>query len=322
MTALARSAVTTSAPRAARTGAASAGWSLLFAGLAVVPLLTGELTTYRVGLVLIQGTAAIGLHVLVNWSRQVSLGHAALVAVPAFIAASLSGESDLPLAVVLPLATAAGAALGALVGLPALRVRAMQVALVTLLAGVAVDRFALALPWFRRASLSQVPSVQLGPWPLFTNRALYPVLLVVFGAAVMFTRQLDQSKVARALKLLGSSDQLAQAAGVPTGRYAMFAYAYAGALAGAAGAMHAYWVTRVGTASFGLAASLLLLTIVVVGGPGSIAGPLLATVLFVSRDVPLWLPALSLMAVIVVAPEGINGLGRALRRRVENRRHR
>src|SRR5207248_22875 len=113
----------------------------------VLPAMLAEATVYKLGLVLIVVVGAVGLHLLVNWAGELSLAHAALVGLPAFVAAKLSADHNVSPVLLLPVAAAVGLIAGAVVGLPAIRARGIQVALVTLAAGVAIDRFFFTKTW-------------------------------------------------------------------------------------------------------------------------------------------------------------------------------
>jgi ABC-type branched-subunit amino acid transport system permease subunit len=106
-----------------------------------VPLLLSEADVYKLGLVVIVFVAATGLHLLVNWAGELSLAHAALVGASAFLVATLSADHGVSTVWLLPIGILGGALLGTIIGLPALRARGLQVALVTLVAGVAIERW-------------------------------------------------------------------------------------------------------------------------------------------------------------------------------------
>ena len=91
------------------------------AALLVAPTLLGEATVYKLGLVLILLVGAIGLHLLVNWAGELSLAHAALVGLPAFVVATVSSGQGVSPIVLLPLGVLVGLVAGAVVGLPAIR---------------------------------------------------------------------------------------------------------------------------------------------------------------------------------------------------------
>lgn len=247
------------------------------AALVVVPTLFAEVTTYKIGLVLIVIVAAAGLHVLVNWTGELSLGHAAMVGFPAFTVAKLSADHGLSPVLLLPVGLAAGAAVGAAVGLPALRARGIQVALVTLAASVAIDRFFFTKTWFvGDAAGAAVSTPTLGPLELRTSRSLYVLLAVVVLAAVAAAWVLYRSKVARGMHWVSANPAAAAAFGIPVNRYRVLAYVIAGAYAGLAGGLTAMWVQRLTPQAFPQTQSFTYLVIVALAGRGFLGGVALA----------------------------------------------
>ncbi len=83
------------------------------AALTLLPLTFAEATVYKLGLVLIVVVGAIGLHVLVNWTGELSLAHATIIGFPAFVVAKLSADHALSPLYLLPVGVLAGAAVGA-----------------------------------------------------------------------------------------------------------------------------------------------------------------------------------------------------------------
>ncbi|MBV8958185.1 MAG: hypothetical protein JO087_05405, partial [Actinobacteria bacterium] len=149
-------------------------WAFVALLAIVLPTLLGEATVYKLGLVLILFVGAIGLHVLVNWAGELSLAHAAMVGLPAFVVAKLSADHHISPLVLLPAGLLVGLMVGALVGVPAMCARGLQVALVTLAAGVAIDRFFFTKAWLVGGDTGAAVSVpRLGPFTFATARSLY-----------------------------------------------------------------------------------------------------------------------------------------------------
>jgi branched-chain amino acid transport system permease protein len=238
-----------------------------------LPLLSSEASIYKLGLVAILFVGAIGLHVLVNWAGELSLAHAALVGLPAFAVAKLSGDHGISPITLLPLALLIGAATGLVVGLPAIRARGLQVALVTLAAGVAIDRFFFTTDWLIGSGAgAQVAVPTLGPLTFSSARALYVVLASLVALAVVVAWLLHRSKVGRALLWVKAQPDAAAAFGVPTARYRLAAYGIAGAYAGFSGGLTAMWVQRLTPAAFPPGRSFTYLIVVALAGPGFVAG--------------------------------------------------
>lgn len=218
----------------AGTSVASSVWGLVgTAALVVLPLLLGEASVYKLGLVLIVIAGAVGLHVLVNWAGELSLAHATLVGLSAFVVAKLSADHGLSPVYLLPVALVVGLVAGAVVGLPALRARGLQVALVTLAAGVAIDRFFFTRTWISGpAGGSQVSTPTFGPFTFTTAKSLYPVLALLVAVSIAAAWVIHRSRLGRGLLWVKAQPDAAAAFGVPVAQYRAVAYALAGACAG------------------------------------------------------------------------------------------
>jgi branched-chain amino acid transport system permease protein len=288
--------------------------------LVAVPMLVlSEANVYKLGLVLIVLVAAIGLHVLVTWAGELSLAQAPIVGLPAFAVAKLSADHGLSPVYLLPLAVAVGVATGALVGLPALRARGLQVALVTLAAGVAIDRFFFTREWvIGPPGGAAVASPTIGPIELSTARSLWPVLAVVVLGAVAGAWVIDRSKIGRGLRWVKAHPDGAAAFGIPASRYRALAYGIAGAFAGLAGGLTAMWVQRMTPQAFPLGLSFTYLIIVALAGRGFVGGVAAAAVaveggrLFLAGGGALvaYAAPLGLILTLTRHQSGLNGLGR------------
>lgn len=290
-------------------------------GALAAPLLFSESKQYSAGLVLIAIVAATGLHVLVNWAGELSLVHAGMVGLPAFLVAKWSAELYQSPVLLLPAGVAVGALVGAAVGLPALRAKGLQVALLTLAAGIAIDRYFFTRPWIAGpAGGVPVPTPTIGPLTLSSTRDLYLLvaavtLLVVGAGAVLY-----HSKLARALWWIKRDPRAAAAFGIPVHRYRLLAYALAGAFAGLAGGLDAVYIQRLTPLAFPLSLSFTYLVIVVVAGSGFLGGVIAAALLLEGGR--LFVPdlgpviayggPLALILIVTRYTAGLNGLGRSL----------
>jgi ABC-type branched-subunit amino acid transport system permease subunit len=303
------------------------GWGLAALVAIVLPTLLGEAPVFKLGLVLILFVGAIGLHVLVNWAGELSLAHAAMVGLPAFVVAKLSADHHVSPLVLLPLGLLVGLLVGALVGLPAIRARGLQVALVTLAAGVAIDRFFFTKAWLVGGdSGAEVSVPRLGPFTFATARSLYPVLMAVVVAAVVAALALHRSKVGRALLWVKANPDAAAAFGVPVAAYRIGAYALAGSFAGLAGGLTAAWVGRLTPTAFPLSKSFTFLIIVAIAGRGFVGGVAAAATLIEGGR--LFLPnadavltygaPLGLIVTLTRHPTGLNGFGRQMAARLRS----
>jgi branched-chain amino acid transport system permease protein len=306
---------------------------LLLVAAAIIfapPRMLNETLVYKLGLVAIFSIAAAGLHVLVNWAGELSLAQAGLIGVPAFVLGKLSADHGINPILLLPLSLIVGALIGALIGLPALRVRGLYVAIVTLAAGVAIDSFFFTRTWLVGNGVVAVPTPVLGPWTFSSSRRLYPFVALVAVIIFAALAALFRSKLARALWWTKSDPNAAAAAGVNVGAYRVGAYAMAGALAGLAGGLTAVWIQQVSPTGFPLTLSFTYLLIVMLAGPGAVTAVVI--VVFFFLGLPLfssfiatlvnYIGPIGLVITLVVYPDGANGqlrdskmrIGRALTR--------
>jgi branched-chain amino acid transport system permease protein len=304
------------------------GWAAVLA-IALAPLLLGEITAYNAGLVLIFIVVALGLHLLVNWAGQLSLAQAGMLGVPALSVAALSEAHGLSPLYLLPVGVALGAATGALIALPALKAQGLQVALVTLTAGIAINRFLLEQGWLvgkSGARHAAIPS--LGPLRFSTTKGLYVPLLALTVLTIAFFWMLMHSKIGRAWLWIGANPDAASAFGVPVVAYKIAAYAAAGAFAGMGGTMLVAWVRHLTPQAFPTSLSFTYLLVAVLAGAGFAGGIVLGGLVIaggplffssasgeVNRAIS-YLGPIVLIANVTLYKAGFNGAGRALMKKL------
>ena len=298
-------------------------------GAVAVCLLGSETVSYRLGLVGVVFIGAIGLHILVNWSGELSLGHAAFIGLPAFAVAQLSVHSGASPLLFLPVGVLVGALLGVLVAGVALRARGLQVALVTLAIGIAITRYLWTKSWVIGPSGGlRVPVPSLLGIRFTTNRSMLPLLAVVVLVAALAARAILDSKVGRALSLVRSNPDAAAAMGIPVEFHRGLVYGIAGAFAGLAGYAYVIWVQQVSPQAFPLSLGFTYLVIAILAGKGGLTGVALSAVLLKGGEVfelvPHWIalyvgPA-ALIFNVTRYQEGFNGALREMRQRFAQRR--
>ncbi|WP_163511188.1 ABC transporter permease subunit [Fodinicola acaciae] len=247
--------------------------------LAACWLLAAQGNTYVVylyGLGLVYATAALGLHLLVNDCGDISLAQGSQVALGAFVGAQLFPLVSGPLGAVLLLAGAvlAGALAGAIVSIPMLKLRGIAVAVVTLLLNAAIFHFVLRFPDFVGGSGGL--RLRSADWLPRTDIDAVVLLTVLTVVVVLVVQALRRGRFGLGLRAIRANEKLARSAGVPVSWYRTAAYTVAGGTAGVAGAMWAILHHGVAPSAFTDASSLLLLTLVLLGGRGSVTGPVAA----------------------------------------------
>lgn len=252
---------------------------LLLAALLAVPFVLDAYWMFLACLVLINVASATGLNILTGYTGLVSLGQGAFMAVGAYTVAALEARTGLPFLANLALAGAVAAAVGAVVGLPSLRVKGLYLAIATI--GASVILHFIFLNW--QGMTGGPGGMPVAPATLFgreltTNTALYWVfmpltVLMVLGAANLF-----RTRVGRAFIAIRDRDISAEVLGIPLLRYKLMSFALSSFYAGVAGGMWAYFFRTIGPESFTLLTSIFFLAAIIVGGMGTILGGIVGAV--------------------------------------------
>ncbi len=258
-------------------------WGAAAAAAAGVPLLTEN--TYYLYLAMTVGIMAVvgcGLNVLAGLTGQISLGHAGLYAVGAYTGALLATRAGLGFWPALPLAAAVAAVVGAGLALAALRVSGPYLAMVTIAFGVIVE--GALVEWVGLTGgpggIFDIPRPALAGAPLGLRGYAY-VILVAAALAFWTTRGLMRSPWGRAFVAVKDSEAAAESLGLSTYRLRTAAFTISAAYAGAGGCLFAFLQGYLSPDSFTLQTSILFLLIVLFGGLGSLAGPLVGGVVLV-----------------------------------------
>jgi ABC-type branched-subunit amino acid transport system permease subunit len=274
----------------ARVGATGVVVTLVVVALLPFVLSVGK--SYLLSQICLYGVVALSLTVLTGWAGQVSLGQFGLVAIGAVMAAHLGGS--IPLLLLLPFAGAVTAVVAVVVGLPALRVRGLYLAVSTLafalwiqVSVVATTCWTVPLLGKRLCTGLPNPSSTLISRPSFfglsldTTRAFAWFALGVLVVSVLMVRVWRDRGVARRLVAVRDNEQTAAALGIPVVRTKLLAFALSGFMAGYAGVCLALASERFNTNTFDPTYSILVVSMVVIGGLGSIPGAVLGAVYLV-----------------------------------------
>ena len=251
-------------------------WAAIALAAAAVPLLTAN--TYYLYLAMTIGIFVVvcaGLNVLAGLAGQISLGHAGLYAIGAYTAALGATRLGLGVWTALPLAVAVTAAVGAGVALAALRLSGPYLAMVTIAFGIIVEGG--LVEWVALTGgpggIFDIPKPRLLGAPLPLAR-YYWLVAAAAALALLLTRALARSAWGRALVAVKTSELAAESLGLSAYRVRTTAFTLSAAFAGAGGALFAFLNGYLSPDSFTLQTSILFLLIVLFGGLGTIAGPL------------------------------------------------
>ncbi|MGD9242779.1 MAG: branched-chain amino acid ABC transporter permease, partial [Desulfobacterales bacterium] len=232
--------------------------------------------------ILIAIIAVLGLNLLTGFAGLISIGHAAFVGVGAYTLASFSrvlGDSNALITHAWPLmlliSGGVGAVIGAFVGLPALRLKHLYLAIATL-------SFQMIFLWIINFStfFNQGQTIFIGRAYWITGQVArgdhylfwYYVILVIVVMCGFGVRNLMRTRYGRCLVAVRDNDRAADAMGMHPGLTKVYAFALAGFFAGVAGALHAYLFRGVGFESFTLGHSITYLAMAIVGGLGTLVG--------------------------------------------------
>jgi branched-chain amino acid transport system permease protein len=255
----------------------------------VPPLLTrtapGVFTGFRaqaLGIGACWAAMALALNLLMGYAGQISLGHGAFVAAGAYTAGVFTARWYLPAGLSWIVAALIGAALALVVGLPALRLKGLYLAITTLAFSVAMEEFALKIPWLSRGSAGvPVKRPYFGSFGFTRNGDFLVLILLVVLVIYVIDTNVTRTKLGRAFAGIREDERVAQSFGVDVARYKLLAFALSGALAGVAGALYGELVGFVDSVTFSFQRfSLLLVVLVVIGGLGSRAGVMVAAAVY------------------------------------------
>jgi branched-chain amino acid transport system permease protein len=303
-----------------------AGTALLVAIVVIaIPFNSNPSVNGNLTLVMSYAVAVMGLGLLVGYAGQISLGQGAFFAIGAYAAAAMLAKTGLPYLLAVPVAAVVTFLIGLAFGIPAVRLRGLYLALVTLALAVAVG------PVIKRAEpvtggVSGL-SVRQPPVPgwlaVDPDQWLYLLSLAVTALMLLLAANLTRGSLGRALVAIRDGERAARTSGINVSRTKALLFAIAGAYAGVGGALFAYGQGFVAPESFTLLLSFTFLGAVVVGGLGTVIGSVLGSlfVVFVPQyagDVNQALTGViygcTLIAVVYVLPGGAAGLLRRLRR--------
>lgn len=279
----------------------------LFAALMLIPLLTVEgpfglnvLPQLWIGTIIriaIYVIAVQGLNILVGYTGQISLGHAAFMGVGAYSAAFLARELGFSFWVALPCAALFTGLVGLLFGLPSLRVKGFYLAMATLAAQ-------FIIPWLLRYPLEpytngsrplEVPFPTIGPLNFASDNAMYLIIVPMSVFLMLAARNIIRTRVGRAFISVRDNDLAAELLGINVFAYKLQAFFISALYAGIAGALFAYQTNNLSLNNFGLAQSIEFLAMLVIGGAGFPLGPLFGVAfvnLFTQNIIPVIIPPL------------------------------
>lgn len=265
----------------------------------------------------IMAISALGLNIILGYSGQISLGHAAFMAIGAYSSAILTMQFHIPFILALIVSVLIAAFVGILVGFPSLRLSGFYLAIVTMALGEAVvsifKNWKLAGGNF---GIRNIPPPSILGFVFSSEISKYYLVLFFLLLSVYISNNLVRSNTGRAMRALRDSEIAAQSVGVDVAKYKIIAFSLGSALGGLSGVLYAHTVTYIHPTAFGIGLSIEILAIVMVGGVGTIAGQIIGSLFWVI--LPLFIGNLetlssvifgaALIIVVLLYPRGLVGI--------------
>jgi branched-chain amino acid transport system permease protein len=248
--------------------------------IVLVPLAVGEYYVSILNLILIAVVGALGLNILVGYTGQISIGHGAFMSVGAYTAANLITRLDAPFWIALPAGGLMAALVGAVVGIPSLRIKGLYLAIATLAAQLIIEWTINRVPWISGGIQSsiEVPRPTFMGMQLRTQVQLYLFLMAFVVIAIVGTMNLVRSRIGRAFIAIRDQDIAAEIIGIDIFRYKLWAFAISSFYAGVTGVLYAYYLGIANYEQFQINVSIDYLAMIIIGGLGSVLGSIFGAI--------------------------------------------
>jgi branched-chain amino acid transport system permease protein len=293
----------------------------IFAIILTMPLYLSSANTNLVAVIMLYAMVGVSLVILTGWSGNISLGQWAIVGVGALVGQRLAAAAAPPdFFIVLLLSGLIGAAVSLLIGLPALRIRGLFLGVTTLAFAVASEKWIFQWEILKPSSSIQRPFM-FGVIDTTSEAAFFYVCLIGLLFGLFVARNLRRSRWGRNLIAMRDNETHAQAFGMRLTAMRLGAFAISGFLAALAGALYAYTEQAIDYNRFISPLSLLMFSMVVIGGMGSLAGPILGAIYvrgiqyFLPVEVQLFATGFGLLILLLVFPGGLGQVFYGLRDR-------
>jgi branched-chain amino acid transport system permease protein len=275
--------------------------------LALAPWLVAEYWLAQLTFVMIYAVAGLGLMLLSGFTGLFSLGHAAFLGVGAYTQAVLT-NAGVPFPVALACAAGLSAAVGLVVGLPALRVKGIYLGIATLSFGFIVEEVLARWESVTGGNAGiHIKKPNLFGYSLNSGESFYYLCLFITVLATLGLLNLLRSPTGRAFVAIRDSEISAQSMGIRLAYYKTLSFALSAGLAGIAGALYAHQLQFISPDQFNILQSVDLLLMIVIGGIGSVHGVFFGAIFLITMPQAIAIFKDFLPAAIGQAP-GLQGL--------------
>ena len=259
---------------------------LAAAGVTLPPLLLDSTWNATLSLALIYSLMGLSVVVLTGWVGQLSLMPATFVGIGAYTSGRLVTSLATPFWGAAPLAAALVVPIALVIGMIALRLKGLYLAIMTLVFANVVEQFLFTQEWFvGKEHVVEAPRPHLGSIDFGSDKSYYVLVYVLVGLFLILAYNLARSRTARACYAIRDNESAAQAWGINVAKYKLLAFSTSGFIAGFAGALYGHWLESVSTGGqrplFGLEFSLIIVFFTIVGGVRSIWGPVIGGTIWI-----------------------------------------
>lgn len=290
--------------------------------LALLPAFLPGFLVFQLSIALTYAVAILGLNLIMGFNGQISLAQGVFFAVGGYVVAILMATYGFSFWAALPPAVIAATALGVIIGVPALRLQGLQLAIITLMLAAVVPPLILRLePWTKGTQGMALTAPHVPSWlPISQDAYLYYICFAGACFAIVVMLQLVRGETGRRLRAVRDNPLIAEAFGVDIARTKVAAFAVSAAFAGFAGGLFAMVNAFVSPDSFALFKSFEFVAGAIIGGITSIAGAFIGAIIVVflpefSAEISLAMAGIVygavLLVMMLVAREGIVGLLRS-----------
>ncbi|MCS7102447.1 MAG: branched-chain amino acid ABC transporter permease [Candidatus Korarchaeum sp.] len=293
----------------------------------LLPLpLAGDYITHLAIMIMLYSITAASLDILVGYTGRLSLGHAAFYAIGAYTSTLLSMNFDINPWIGILVGGVLASLFGLVLGIPSLKLKGPYLAISTLGFGVIVQLMLINLDWLTRGPIGipGIPPLPGGPLDLRSKLHFYYIALVLTLVTVYILHIISRSRIGKILMSIREDEDAALSVGVNVPLFKVLAFLISTFFAGFSGGLYAHYVRYISPAMSALSESINILSMTIIGGFGTLIGPLMgAAVLTVLQEVLrpyLEYRYLIYGALIVIVmkflPSGIYGFFQFLVRRV------
>jgi branched-chain amino acid transport system permease protein len=290
--------------------------------------------------VLIAVVGATGLQIVTGLGAQLSLGHAAFMAVGGFVSMGLYLQVGMPSWLILIMATLGGALVGLLAGLSALRLRGFYLGITTLAVQAIVVVIATKFQVFLQNSYGTttdltLPDLSLAGINISSNERWFYILLIFSSLSVFFLKNLTRSSFGRDAAAMRQKEVVAESLGINVTRVKLTAFALSGLFGGLCGCLQTFYFSQASVEDFNLSTSVKFLAIIIIGGLGVTAGVVYGAIFVTGttylvgdlisrfgleeklgpkqRGIELGIFAVTMIVFLIVEPDGIAGVWNRIR---------